>query len=209
MNDTYFFIFFTNLSFCGLVTYFFYQAGFGIYVYFFKNSDLEYLELPLNPLERFIWILFEVMTVCAWFLDLVFWVLLFNGGNPGYYNVSAHAINSLWMIIELVINRLIILPAHYLFDFNYVLIYMFYSWMLHAGAGYWVYPFLSWSNGPLLTTGYYIGVYLLNLVFYFAAVGITFLKNKLLTRYGYTTPKETKPKSDIEMQSKPKEDSNP
>jgi len=193
----YWFIYFTDLTFILLTSYFLIQGFTGIYFQFLSQEKKElFLEAPSNGFDKFVWVLFEVVIPSACFLTTVYWTLLFTG-DLSIDNFSIHALNSVWALTELMLTRFDIIAIHYLFPFLYLLLYTFWAWIYYARFNLWIYPFLSWSVGPV-AAAYYLGVLILSIIFYFILKGICELRNWILRKKGFREKKS----DEIEMETK-------
>uniref|UniRef100_A0A7S0FBS4 Glycerophosphocholine acyltransferase 1 n=1 Tax=Pyrodinium bahamense TaxID=73915 RepID=A0A7S0FBS4_9DINO len=129
-----------------------------------------------------VWVLFEVMFSCAVLVFLVVWLVLIpqayvmthtDLGLLGWQPVSMHNLNLLFMMTEMLLNRLIFVPAHALFAMYYGITYIVFSWLWFAYAGVFFYFFIDWRR-PLVVLGYTVLI---------ALVWASFVGGQQLTRW--------------------------
>ncbi|CDS08023.1 hypothetical protein LRAMOSA01972 [Lichtheimia ramosa] len=157
-----FFGYFTNLTYIGLHAYLVTALFHSIcYLrtperyprsFFIQPTVINYLYVYLYHTV----LVFNIIT------PVVYWSMLNNGRagiNPmdAWLNVSVHGVSFFLMMFEMIFSRMQMYMNMVLLIVINVILYMFLSWIVHATAGWWVYPFLDWDNGPV-AAGYYIGV---------------------------------------------------
>lgn len=153
-------------------------------------------DVSRNPstrlLDRTTLIMFEIAMTIVFLVDVVLWGVLYpqakhvahRDDNPdaccqkflnfGSYNV--HGFNMIFMLGELFLNRIPIIPAHVSFVIFWMLTYGIYSWIIRASGGRWVYFFLDTTKQD--APGWYLGMAALHIVFFFFAFGLTKLKTR-------------------------------
>ncbi|KAI8889416.1 hypothetical protein K501DRAFT_329206 [Backusella circina FSU 941] len=179
-----FFAFFTNMTFIGLHAYLV-TALFHHVVYlkdgrpsffFYQKSFLNYLYVYLYHTI----IVFNILT------PVVYWGLLNAYSTKSttlstWVNVSVHGVSFFLMMSEVIIGRMEVKIRMVLPVFCTVILYMFLTFIVHATKGYWVYPFLNWSQGGI-AAAWYILVGVIVIVFFFIQVLFHFIRNKIATK---------------------------
>jgi len=176
---TLFWSYYTNMNFTILCIYFVSVSCIGIY-YHSSNKEAYKDEKNTTNFQKFTWVLFEFTTTNAFFLDIVFWTLLFTG-SIDVYTVSAHALNSFFVLNELIFNNLQVFMAHFFFVLGFGILYLFFAWIYFAIGHYWIYSFLNWSRG-WISAAYYIGVLLGGLVVFVVVFLLVLLRTKIYSK---------------------------
>jgi hypothetical protein len=104
---------------------------------------------------RIFWVLCELTTSSAVFLDIVYWALLYrdDGHGIGLLNINHHGLNAVIALVDFTLTRQSWIPIHFLFEFLYVLLYCFFAWTWYAITGKWIYFILDWHE--LIAVAYY------------------------------------------------------
>jgi hypothetical protein len=111
-----------------------------------------------------VWIVWEIMLNSALFLDVVYWALLADRDdveNPEFLNWMVHFGNFIVALIDFSINRISLVPMHFLFVYLYPLLYMIFAWIWFAARGEWIYGFVNLLVAPLQVLQSYVGVILI------------------------------------------------
>jgi len=174
-NEGDYFIYFTDWSFLLLTLYI------NIVTYYsFQNVFLKTLpiEEPLNKFQIFAWILMETIFAASMMLDIVFWLLLFDG-SVTFYTINAHSINLVFIFLELFLNSLDCYLIHVVFLIIYGVVYVIFSEIWQAITQVPVYFFFKWAP---VDSAYVIGIFFLGILFYFISFGFFSLKNYLYAK---------------------------
>jgi len=133
-----------------------------------------------NLQEKMFWVLFEIVLSNAPFVDIVFWLLVYPESNDyaGIYGISSRIFNCLFIIVELLLNQIEVIPVHVVFAVLYGIIYLLFVWVVYASTSTWVYDFLNWSK-PVTPFAYVI-LLVLVVIFYLLAVGLSQARNKFV-----------------------------
>jgi hypothetical protein len=91
-----------------------------------------------------------VITLTYWTLDIDYFYSLTSTYSL-FLDVSEHALNSVFMLVELILSRNLFMTAHW---YNNVLIGVLYgitNLVYVKVSGQFVYSFLTWESGTSLT----------------------------------------------------------
>ncbi|KAI7857297.1 hypothetical protein BDC45DRAFT_500870 [Circinella umbellata] len=175
-----FFAFFTNLTFIGLHAYLV-TALYHHVRYIISGKHLgSFFDQPafLNYLYYYLYhtiLVFNIIT------PVVYWGLLANGDSKVaplaiWLNVSVHGVSFFLMIFDMIFCRIKMQINMVLLVFINVVLYMFLSFIVHASAGFWVYPFLNWDQGGI-AAGLYIGVAACFIIAFFIQMLFHFIRD--------------------------------
>jgi len=180
------FSYFTVLTYWGLLFYLL-VAGAHTLVYSIKDhSWLERWPRPLQALHSF---LYTTLVTLPFLVTIVFWAVLYDGPwfpvtFEGWSNISRHALNSLFALVE------IILPAtepppllHLVGLVILLLLYLALAYLTHATQGFYVYSFLDPNTGTGKVTGYCFGIFAAILVIFFVVWALIWARRRY-TRQG-------------------------
>jgi len=177
-----YFHYFTNINYSLLIIYFTTVALLvPVRRWIFKDPTYWEQDIVLNPVEKVIWFLLEIIAPAAFFLDIVYWVFLFSGTDL-FYTITAHAMNSLFLIVELILDRSEFVWIHGSFVVVFGILYMFFMWIYYAAYGVWIYAFLDWYD--TLAPVYYIFLPCFGLFLFVCSKGLILLRDKLAKRHG-------------------------
>ncbi|KAI8597190.1 hypothetical protein EDD21DRAFT_386081 [Dissophora ornata] len=181
-----YFKYFTHLTYFGLMCYLLASALWGLF----------YLRQPESERARWVklgspwwgyahWLLYSTVVTYSVVVPIVFWTLLASGIGSWtpleyYQNISEHALDGVFgALVELTLNRHFLQPIHSVFVAFVMILYMLLTFIVHATQGDWVYPFLSWSQGPI-AAAYYIGIAIGLFIIYFILFAIHKYRNNAL-----------------------------
>ncbi|EHY60286.1 hypothetical protein HRR83_000048 [Exophiala dermatitidis] len=155
------FSYFTVLTFWGILFYYL-VAGVHTLVYSLRGRDwLDRWPSALQQLHSFFYTTIVTLPILV---TLVYWIVLYDGPwfpviFDGWSNVSRHALNSLFALLE------IFLPAthpppllHLVGLIVLLLLYLALAYLTHATQHFYVYDFLDPDNGSGKVTGYCFGI---------------------------------------------------
>lgn len=125
------------------------------------------VEVPLKGHHKAMWIIYETGASVAVVITLLYWSLLSGGNLTGVYlglDITTHALNSFFLLIEVAITSLPIRVLHVIYPVCFAFIYMIFTVIYWAGEGTdaiynkrFVYPILDYSNSPGLAVGLFLG----------------------------------------------------
>jgi hypothetical protein len=146
--------------------------------------------------DRSTFVLFQICATMVILVDVVLWGVLYphaykachpsDGTAPdctqvnailnfGSYNV--HLFNLFFIMIEFVMNRMVIVPAHVSFVGVWLMCYGAYSWIRAADGRGWVYFFMD--LGAKNAWLWYLGLGVLHALFFLLAFGLSKLKQRV------------------------------
>jgi len=155
-DESQYYAYFTRMSYIAITIY---LAAAALNTWFFDRSLQKARQAlvakPSHPFQtsprplRFLY-MFWWTTVAAYppMVTTVFWFLLSKGNStePGYHlwsNISFHAMNTLFVLVELVLCRTQLLWIYAPFLPVVGLLYMAEAELVHATQGFFTYPFLD------------------------------------------------------------------
>eukprot|EP00001_Collodictyon_triciliatum_P133561 23361_4 len=120
-----FFTFFTHWTFILLTTYFT-VASYITWSYHLKGTSYIATSKLLNGKYRRLafWAFFEVVSAATFGLDVIYWMSVFNGSGNNWTNVHVHAINALYILVEIYYNQLKFNKHHLIFLLTYNVVYL-------------------------------------------------------------------------------------
>ncbi|KAK9693712.1 hypothetical protein K7432_013764 [Basidiobolus ranarum] len=171
-----FFVYFTDLSFLGLVAYFMVSTYHSLRYY---NGSIQFLHsswIARSKFLRFVyWLLYETIVVFHVVVPIVYWTLIFTPSNRStlllWVNGSIHGSDFFFMIIEVVLGRWTLTWKHLPFVLLFPVLYMCMAFLNYAINDYFVYGFLNWYARK---SGYVALIYL-GVALFFVAVFVAML----------------------------------
>ncbi|KAJ5124069.1 uncharacterized protein N7515_007894 [Penicillium bovifimosum] len=178
-----------SFSFFTWLTYW----GIGFYMLFAAIHTACYARTGRSLLDR--WprgfrilhsLLYTTITTYPFLVTIVFWVLLFSPpwyGETflGWQNISQHALNSLYALLEIILpttapHPFIAIPLLLLI----LLLYLCIAYITHHTEGFYPYSFLDIGrHGSGIVTGYCFGVLAAVLVIFFITWALIYLRRRL------------------------------
>lgn len=120
-----------------------------------------------DVLARSIWVAFQVLTSMAILVCLVVWLVLvpvMPALAQSFVPLSAHNMNVVFMVAEMLLNRMPFVHSHVLFGFYYGSTYIVFSWFYCLATGVVFYFFMDWRK-PIVLGGYTVLIAVLYLSF--------------------------------------------
>ncbi|KAJ3109368.1 hypothetical protein HDU96_007233 [Phlyctochytrium bullatum] len=148
--------FFTNLSWLGLVLYFF-TATYNVHVYIRSGYDADRLNGRHPFLRWFFWNVYVLPAVFHYIIPVVYWALLTSElmKNPTFYNyfinLNVHALTGVFMAIEIVLSRVPLFYSQWILPIGGAILFVCYSQLAHIwfsteSQSFWAYAFLDTSK---------------------------------------------------------------
>lgn len=115
-------------------------------------------------------------------VSVVFWLVLVPGSASAgvamsdvlhFTSYNMHAVNTLTILVEFGLNRLLVPPQQLLFYLLWATLYVFFQWAVHPLTQQWAYPFLALDPAAL---AWYPGVLAVFMLLYWGALGASKLK---------------------------------
>eukprot|EP00039_Didymoeca_costata_P011309 m.158146 g.158146 ORF g.158146 m.158146 type:complete len:285 (+) comp15127_c1_seq2:110-964(+) len=171
------FTFYTVWNYTILITTFFLltlESGF-----YLHNARLP------KFIGRAAWILFEIECANVILVDLVVWTVLYEaagGGNAfvDFTSLNVHAANFFLMMAELGMNRITIVRSHMCFLFTLVTIYALITWIRMNTGSLQEWPYFFMDTSAKAAIAWYIGLFIVHVLFYMAVYGLYVLKMKFV-----------------------------
>ncbi|KAJ7282446.1 hypothetical protein C8J57DRAFT_45356 [Mycena rebaudengoi] len=183
-----FFSYFTELSYVGLIAYFWASA---VQTAWFARYNAYPLRRWPKALQALHVLLHSTIITYPFLVTVVYWALLaspevFRKRFSAYENLSMHAINSLFALFELFLTNAP--PAPLINVIPCVLMlaaYLGIAYITHATQGFYPYPFLD----PQVQHGF-LAVYIVliaagEVLVFFVVYGISVLRQRLAVRRGH------------------------
>lgn len=128
------------------------------------SSALHAFNIDLGPNSVFVCssvILFQTAATAALFLDIIYWMLLYDNKSPDFTQLAQHALNLCFVILDMSLCLRINFRVFYiLFFVSFILLYIIFSWIRFAIVGNWPYDFLDYRNQVAgITVAYYFGLF--------------------------------------------------
>ncbi|KAG1488820.1 hypothetical protein G6F47_012242 [Rhizopus delemar] len=180
-----FFVMFTHFTFIGLHAYLVTSSVYHFRYLYSKSLDF-YFNQPviLNYLYVYLYhtvITFNIVT------PVVYWSILNGTAVPGlsaWINTSVHGVSFFLMIFNVLLGREKVLIRMILPVLATVVLYMLFTFVIHATQGYWVYPFLDWKQGGKAAI-WYVAVGLIVVISFFIQYLIHFLRDFIARKKGF------------------------
>nr|KAG5697353.1 hypothetical protein BaRGS_004079 [Batillaria attramentaria] len=101
------------------------------------------------------WLLQNVSSCSAIIVSLLYWTLLYSGENsPTMISVNSHAVNSVFVLTDLLLSRAPIRIQHFIYTVVFFLVYVLFSIIYWAAGGQnhrgenYIYSLLDYSDKP-------------------------------------------------------------
>ncbi|KAK5052755.1 hypothetical protein LTR84_002621 [Exophiala bonariae] len=180
------FSYFTNLTFWGIL---FYMLVAGVHTLLYAVRGRSWLDGWPRVLQALHSFYYTTIVTLPILVTIVYWAILFDGPwfpviFDGWSNISRHALNSFFCLLE------IILPAtdpppflHVVGLIIILLLYLGLAYLTHATQGFYVYDFLDPDTGSGKVTGYCFGILAAISIIFFVVWGLIWTRRKF-TRQG-------------------------
>lgn len=181
--------YFTHFSYIGLVAYFTLTAFCHSYGYVRKNK------IPQHKLFNWLfWLLYHTLAHFTTIIILTYWIFFsdyFVKTNPQPYNwwlnISIHALNFLFAIVEVFLNRQIMVASFVILNLILEILYLGVVNIYYAEHSKWVYEFLDVTKG-LKSFWWYLGLFIGFIVIYFIMYAVHMLRDYLGKNFGSKSP---------------------
>ncbi|EGN98716.1 hypothetical protein SERLA73DRAFT_181325 [Serpula lacrymans var. lacrymans S7.3] len=191
-----YFSYFTNLTYIGIVSYFWAAAVQTIA--FSRNNNESY---PLQRWPRVLQflhiLLYSTITTYPIIVTVVFWSVLlppttFSSTFSGWSNVAQHAMNSGFALFEILLTSAGPSPWLHLIPLLFILAcYLALAYITYATEGFYTYAFLDPSTEHGLLAAYIVGIALGECVIFVIVQGACRLRNRLgVLCHASTNPSE-------------------
>ncbi|KAF2088210.1 hypothetical protein K490DRAFT_16992, partial [Saccharata proteae CBS 121410] len=178
------FSYFTNLTYWGISFYMLFSA---LHTGTYWMTGRPLLDRWPRVLQEMHSILYSTICVFPFIVTIVFWALLYSGFADEYYawyNISVHAMNSVFALFEILIPRTNPLPWIHILPLIILLaLYLAVAEITYGTQHYYVYSFLNTStNGKGVVTGYCFGILIAMIIILAIVHGIQALRKWVTER---------------------------
>ncbi|EXJ82458.1 hypothetical protein A1O3_06271 [Capronia epimyces CBS 606.96] len=187
------FSYFTVLTFWGIL---FYSLVAGVHTLVYSIKGRAWLDSWPRVLQDLHSFFYTTVVTLPILVTLVYWIVLYDGPwfpivFDGWSNISRHALNSLFALLE------IILPAthpppllHLVGLIVLLLLYLALAYLTHATQHFYVYDFLDPGNGSGKVTAYCFGIAAAIIVVFVVVCLLLWLRERF-TRDGKRSKRDT------------------
>ncbi|CAH1780411.1 unnamed protein product, partial [Owenia fusiformis] len=173
-NRVTWFIYLTNWSYLLLTLTSLVQVPCCIYYMTKIEGMSERCQLHVGALRRpvgLLWCLYNISTSVAILVTLGYWLLIYSGGIVYPVDAATHAVNSVYVIIDLLFTAIPVRLLHFIYPLIYVIIYALFSAIYQAAGGTnaydleYIYSVLDWRNpGRAILVVFILGIIVLPLL---------------------------------------------
>lgn len=155
------FSYFTILTYWGLAFYFLFAS---IHTFSYARTGTPLLNRWPRALQTLHSFYYTTVTTYPFLVTIVYWAVLYTGPwfpkqFDAYSNISQHALNSLFALIEIFLPRTSPRPwIHLPFLIILLALYLGLAYLTRATQGFYVYGFLDPANGKGKLVGYVFGI---------------------------------------------------
>lgn len=181
------FSYFTNLTYWGLAFYLLFGA---LHTFSYARTGQAWLRSWPRPLQAAHAVFYSTVVTFPFLVTLVFWAILYKDPwfpvvEEGWSNISQHALNSLFALVEVVLPRTSPPPPlHIVFLVILLACYLALAYITHATEGFYPYSFLDPGKGNGRVTGYCFGILIAICVIFGIVWGVIWLRNLATQKLG-------------------------
>ncbi|KAJ8584955.1 hypothetical protein M405DRAFT_853821 [Rhizopogon salebrosus TDB-379] len=192
--------YFTDLSYIGLVAYF-WASSVQTIAYAVWGQKTYPLQSWPRILQFLHVLLYTTITVFPIIVTIVFWSLLSSSSTfatqySAWSNISQHAMNSGFALFEIILTNAGPSPwSHITPGFLLLACYLGVAYITHATQGFYTYSFLDPSRERGLLAAYIIGIAVGYCVVFTIVKGICTLRGRLVSRYGLDSSEQVSPEA--------------
>lgn len=157
-----FFIYLTNLAFVLLNMHLVVAAGVSIMLYFKAEREDQDLSNNSEKLAWYLqldWILYNLTACISILVTLTYWTLLYNGKGTNAVDLNLHAIQSVYVIFDVMFSAMPIRLQHFWLTSLASIIYGSFTIIYWAAGGTgaknspYIYPVLDYDEKPGMAVG--------------------------------------------------------
>ena len=105
------------------------------------------------------WVLFTLSTDIAFTVTVLYWTLLYRGGDVGGASANTHLVNGIVAVAEVWISGVPVQLLHFIYPMIYAVVYSVFTGIYFAASGNVVYDnVLDYGEGLGLAVGVVVGV---------------------------------------------------
>lgn len=114
--------------------------------------------------QKIQWILFYLGVEMALLVAVLYWLLLYDGGNVDGINANTHLINAIIALVEIFISGVPVRVLHLYISISFAAIFLVFTGIYHAADGTnlqddpFIYNVLDYGNSPGTASGWALGV---------------------------------------------------
>lgn len=118
--------------------------------------------LDMRWYHQGLWFVFNIAANAAILITLLYWSLIFGGKTSGL-DVSTHALNSVFILIDLMLSSIPVRLLHIVYCWVFGLSYLLLTVIFWAADGTnardqpYIYSYIDYNNLPALTSGLIVG----------------------------------------------------
>ncbi|KAL7283076.1 hypothetical protein PYCCODRAFT_1376810 [Trametes coccinea BRFM310] len=182
-----FFSYFTHLSYTGLVAYYF-AAGVQTLCYVLNKEKRYPLQRWPRPLQFLHLLLHSTITTYPFVVTVIFWALLsgpttFDTTFDSWINISQHAMNSLYALIEILLTNVGPSPWWHLpLCIIMLACYLGVAYITRATQGFYTYSFLDPHKEHAKLAAYIVAVGVAEVIAFLLARVLTLARVRLVQR---------------------------
>jgi len=140
-----------------------------------------------EPLDRFgslLVMLFNLLAPLACLVTIVFWLVIFPAAKhhgPIWTDLHAHALNSLSMMTEVWLGKILIVPVYLSALIGFAAYYVGFSFILFHFTGLWCYDFIDPAKGNI--GWHYLMLSALAIILFFVVWALVRLRDWIAGKY--------------------------
>ncbi|OJA13740.1 hypothetical protein AZE42_01548 [Rhizopogon vesiculosus] len=192
--------YFTDLSYIGLVAYF-WASSIQTIAFALRGQKTHPLQSWPRILQFLHVLLYTTITVFPIIVTIVFWSLLSSSATfatqySAWSNISQHAMNSCFALFEILLTNVGPSPwTHMMPGFLLLACYLGVAYVTYATQGFYTYSFLDPSKEHGFLAVYIIGIAVGYCIVFTIVKGICSLRCRLVARYGLDSSEQVPPEA--------------
>lgn len=191
-----YYIYFTRLTYVGLTAYFSVAAlHTGVFVLSLRQLKRGTVSrapwFPLQKWGRFLQFLhlylFSTIITFPIIVTVVYWAFLADSNTwstpfNAWTNISMHALNTVFLVIELIFGRLRLYWGYWIFTIITLGLYLGLAYLVHSVDHIWVYNFLDPTRPNAHVAAYIVGIPVAETVVFVVVWGLIHLRDWIFPR---------------------------
>ena len=142
-----------------------------------------FADQPLRWFHILNWILHTVAFDIALAVTVIYWVFPGKPAMESAFSINSHALNFVFMFLDLFIINIPERLLHSVHSFNYTIVYTVFLLILHgSGAESKVYPVTDWARNPGLAAGLCVGAAFATILIRCVAYGLYKLREFIASK---------------------------
>jgi len=188
-DEVTYFSYFTHLAYIGISSYF-WASGFQTWMYHRHGCTSYPLQTWKAPFRFLHFLLASTVITLPILVSIVFWGLLnspstFSTTFNAWDNISFHALNTLFVLLEIIFTN-VPAPAWILLPFNLLVLagYLGILYLTKLTQGFYAYEFMDPSPHPIRVVLYVIGIALAECIIFVVVHVVIVLRHRITHRAG-------------------------